>query len=139
MSSVFEVRNLTRPGLVAGRARAALSLGQRLKGLLGSRGLGLGEGLWISPCRQVHTFFMRYAIDVVFLDRAQRVVGVCRHLPPWRFSPWRWGASSALELGAGAARDVAMGDVLEFRPAPATVAAGFKAGGETLARGEGSA
>ncbi|MBI5521370.1 MAG: DUF192 domain-containing protein [Desulfarculus sp.] len=139
MSSDFEVHNLTRPGQVAGRARAAVSLGQRMRGLLGSRGLGPGQGLWISPCRQVHTFFMRFAIDVVFLDRGQRVVGVCRDLPPWRLSPWRWTAASALELGAGAARDIAVGDVLEFRPAPNLAVAGPQVGGETLAQGEGSA
>lgn len=73
----------------------------RLRGLLGTRGLPQGEGLWIRPCRQVHMFGMRYAIDVVFLDDAARVVGLTAELAPWRVSPLVRAAASVLELPAG--------------------------------------
>lgn len=139
MSSVFEVRNRARPGLVAGRVQRADALGQRVKGLLGSRGLEPGQGLWLEPCRQVHTWFMHFAIDVVFLDRGFRVVGISRELAPWRLSPWRWSAASALELQAGAARDIAVGDILDFRPAPRTAGPGHGRGGDAPARGDESA
>jgi uncharacterized protein len=73
---------------------------QRLVGLLGRRSLPAGEGLLIRPASSVHTFFMRFAIDVVFLDRNGVVVAIRPALPPWRTAFAR-GARSVLELGAG--------------------------------------
>ncbi len=89
----------------------------RTRGLLGRRGLEPGEGLWLRPCRQVHTMFMRFAIDAVFLDRELTVVGVCSPLAPWRLSPIFWRARSCLELAAGAAAWLQPGDALLVRPA----------------------
>ncbi|MFA6031017.1 MAG: DUF192 domain-containing protein [Elusimicrobiota bacterium] len=91
-------------------------LRSRLVGLLGRSALGRGEGLWLVPCSQVHMFFMRFPIDVVFLDAKGRVLQVVRELRPWRVSPWVRGAHSALELPAGGAAGVVdAGDVLEMR------------------------
>ena len=73
----------------------------RLRGLLGTSSLTAGAGLWIRPCRQVHMFGMRYAIDVVFLDDADRVVGLTEDLRPWRVSPLVKAARSVIELPAG--------------------------------------
>jgi uncharacterized protein len=73
----------------------------RLRGLLGTHALPEGDGLWIRPCRQVHMFGMRYAIDVVFLDDARRIVGLTPVLAPWRVSPLVRTATSVLELPAG--------------------------------------
>ena len=86
----------------------------RTRGLLGRSGLETGHGLWLKPCNQVHTFFMRFAIDVVFLDKGYTVRRVVREMAPWRVSPWVTGADSALELAAGGARDVEEGDRLEM-------------------------
>ena len=80
----------------------ATSVVKRLKGLLGTNGLRDGLGLWIEPCNSVHTCFMSYPIDVVFLDRGGRVLTVDRDVLPWRMlSCWR--ARAVLELGAGQA------------------------------------
>lgn len=87
--------------VIAARVRRAATHWTRLKGLLGTRGLPEGDGLWIVPCRQVHTVGMRYAIDVVFLDEAGRVVDVVRGLAPGRFSRRVVEATSVLELPAG--------------------------------------
>jgi protein-S-isoprenylcysteine O-methyltransferase Ste14/uncharacterized membrane protein (UPF0127 family) len=73
----------------------------RLRGLLGTRRLGSGEGLWIKPCKQVHMFGMRYAIDVVFLDAGGRVLRQVHTLQPNRVSPKVAAATSVLELPAG--------------------------------------
>ena len=73
-----------------------------MRGLLGHPSPGPGEALWIEQCRQVHTLFMRYTIDVVHLGRDGRVIQVQR-LVPWRFGMYRAAASSVLELGAGEA------------------------------------
>jgi len=93
--------NVSRGHVLADRVRSADSFGSRLVGLLGTRGLAEGEGLWLSPCSSVHTFFMRYAIDVLFLGRD----GVLLHglsLRPWRMSRVIWKSHGVLELPFGA-------------------------------------
>lgn len=75
----------------------------RLRGLIGTSGLPPDEGLWIRPCRQVHMFWMAYPIDVVFLDDDLRVLRIVAGLRPWRVSPKVAGATSVVELAAGAA------------------------------------
>ncbi|MGB2875326.1 MAG: DUF192 domain-containing protein [Gaiellaceae bacterium] len=74
----------------------------RLRGLLGRTGLPSGEGLLLRPAASIHTAFMRFAIDAVFLDRANTVVKVASALRPWRTSACR-GARAVLELPAGEA------------------------------------
>jgi uncharacterized protein len=86
---------------VADRLAVADTHWTRLRGLLGTRALPAGDGLWIRPCRQVHMFGMRYAIDVVFLDDSARIVGLTSDLRPWRVSPLVRPATSVLELPAG--------------------------------------
>lgn len=84
-------------------AAIAVSLSSRIRGLLGTTQLKNSEGLIINDCRQVHTFFMRYAIDVVFLSSQDEVVKVST-LPPWRISTWVRRAKRVLEIPAGAAK-----------------------------------
>lgn len=94
---------------VAGRVPTALQLERaatpwtRLRGLLGRRGLPAGQGLWISPCNSVHCCFMRFAIDVLYLDAEQRILEIRHDLRPWRFSIC-WRARSVVELAAGECR-----------------------------------
>jgi hypothetical protein len=86
---------------------------RRMRGLLGRRGLGPDEGILLRPAGSIHTFFMRFPIDAVFLDRDHRVVRVAATLPPWRFAAAR-RSRAVLELRAGeaAARGISVGDVL---------------------------
>ena len=86
----------------------------RMRGLLGRRELGSDEGMLLRPAPSVQTFFMRFPIDVVFLDRNGVVVGVRPEVRPWRSRSCR-RARSTLELRAGEAgrRGVRVGDVLE--------------------------
>lgn len=72
-----------------------------MKGLLGRNSLGRGEGLWIRPTNSVHTCFMRFPIDVVFLSREMKVLKVYERLAPWRFTSIVFRAHSVLELAAG--------------------------------------
>ena len=74
----------------------------RLRGLLGRSGLSSGEGLLLRPAGSVHTAFMKFTIDVVFLDRDLRVLKVVPDLVPWRTAGCR-GARAVLELPAGEA------------------------------------
>lgn len=86
----------------------------RLRGLLGRSGLGTGEGMLFPRTTSVHTMFMRFPIDVVFLDAELRVLAVREAVPAWRAVKER-GAKATLELGAGeAARaGISPGEVLE--------------------------
>jgi uncharacterized membrane protein (UPF0127 family) len=101
--------------LVCERTCVADSPFTRLKGLLGRDGLEPGEGLLLRPASSVHTWFMRFAIDVVFLDRDLVVLGISDAVEPWRAAGKR-GAKAALELPAGEAarRGLAVGDRLEL-------------------------
>jgi len=85
----------------------------RLRGLLGRNGLETGEGLLLRPASSIHTFFMRFPIDAVFLDRALVVVGIAGAVEPWRAASRR-GAKAVLELPAGESfrRGLAVGDQL---------------------------
>jgi uncharacterized protein len=83
----------------------------RMRGLLGRDGLEPGTGMLIDAAPSVHMFFMRFPIDVVFLDRDRKVVGVRRGLRPWRVAGAR-RAVAALELPVGAANGIKEGDVL---------------------------
>jgi uncharacterized protein len=74
--------------------------GKRRVGLLKHERLETGEGLWIVPCESVHTFFMKFPIDLVYLDRRHKVRKVRSAVPPWRLSGCLF-AHSVLELPAG--------------------------------------
>jgi uncharacterized membrane protein (UPF0127 family) len=85
-----------------------------MKGLLGKRGLSAGEGLLIQPAPSIHTFFMRFPIDVVFLAKNGEVMKVAPNVGPWRMRSCR-RAFAVLELPAGQAevRGIKVGEHIE--------------------------
>lgn len=113
----LKILNLTRGTELASRAEAATSAAARNKGLLGRAALAPGEGMWIAPCSSVHTFFMKFPIDLVYLDRKKRVKKVRSHVVPWRISAC-FMAASILELPSGTIRSTqtARGDQLDLVP-----------------------
>ena len=112
----MRVVNRTREILLGDKVRTAQTFLSRLAGLLGTAAIAEGEGLWIVPCRTVHTLGMRYPIDVAFLDARGIVVGILEGLPPNRVGRVFRAARGALELRAGtfAATGTMPGDLLEF-------------------------
>jgi uncharacterized membrane protein (UPF0127 family) len=114
----LRVANLTRNTVLATRMQVADSSPKRNKGLLGRSHLAPGEGLWILPCEAVHTFGMKFPLDLVYLDGKNRIRKLCRGVPPWRLSACL-SAHSVLELPPGAIRDTEtrLGDILEFSSA----------------------
>jgi uncharacterized membrane protein (UPF0127 family) len=112
----MQVWNATRGTELGGQVRPADSIWLRFIGLMGRRGLAEGEGLHIVPCSSVHMFFMRFALDLVYLDRSGSAVKLVHALKPWRLSAAR-GAQSVLELPAGAIdrSGTAAGDRIELR------------------------
>ena len=115
----LRVSNVTRQTVLAIAAELADKGEKRRKGLLGRNRLAPGEGLWITPCEAVHTFWMRFPIDLVYLDRNHRIKKVRCNVRPWRLSACLT-AHSVLELPSGTVRcaQARPGDILEFSAAP---------------------
>jgi hypothetical protein len=114
---IYTVVNETRNTTLGHQINLAGSSDERRSGLLKKDSIADGGGLWITPCEGIHTFFMRFAIDVIFLDRQNRVRKVRSALRPWRLSACLT-AKSVLELPAGTIKrtSTAPGDQLAFAP-----------------------
>jgi uncharacterized membrane protein (UPF0127 family) len=98
------VRNRTRGVVVGLDIDVADTSSKRRTGLLKHERLEPGTGLWIVPCESVHTFFMKFPIDLVYLDKRHKVRKVRNAVPPWRLSACLF-AHSILELPAGTAAE----------------------------------
>ncbi len=99
------IENVTRGTVVGERVRVASSSRDRTVGLLRTPELMPGEGLWIERSPSIHMFFMRYAIDAVFVSKAGVVAKVVANLRPWRVVWWARGAHDCLELRSGSAAE----------------------------------
>ena len=113
----LRVTNTARNTVLATCLEKAGTGATRSKGLLGREGLAPGGGLWIVPCESVHTFFMQFPIDLVYIDRSNRIKKLRSNVPPWRLSVCL-SAHSILELPPGTIRSTLtqVGDTLEFAP-----------------------
>jgi hypothetical protein len=112
-------RNLDTGSVIAEEVAVADTRATRAVGLLKRSGLDPGEGLWIVPSRGVHTFWMRFAIDIVALDDRGVVIDQVSELRPWRIRLPRRGTAGVLELPTGtlAASGTALGHRIEFETA----------------------
>jgi uncharacterized membrane protein (UPF0127 family) len=116
--------NATRNVPVATNVAKADTSASRGKGLLGRESIDADEGMWILqppmawvvPCPTIHTFFMKFPIDVLFLDADHKVERVIEDLRPWRLSAWVPAARGVLELKGGVLKgSVKVGDRIEMR------------------------
>ena len=109
-------RNLTKGNVLVSRLAVATSSEDRRRGLLGRSSLEAGEGMLLEPCMAVHTVGMKFAIDVVFLDKQRRVVAICPAVEPGVLHKGSLKARSTLELpaGAAAAKHLEVGDSLQI-------------------------
>jgi uncharacterized membrane protein (UPF0127 family) len=117
----LQLVNRTRDSVLATSLEVADTAEKRNKGLLGRKELASGGGLWIIPCESVHTFFMQFAIDLIYLDRQKRIRKLRHAVPAWRMSACL-SAHSVIELPAGTILNsrTEPGDTLEFLPVAAT-------------------
>lgn len=122
----LRVRNLDTGAVIADRVAVAATHATRAVGLLNRSGLEPGEGLWIVPSRGVHTFWMRFTIDVVALDQGGVVIDRVAHLKPWRMRLPRRGTAGVLELPAGTLdrSGTRLGHRIEFETAAPRAATG---------------
>jgi uncharacterized membrane protein (UPF0127 family) len=96
------------------RLEVAESFLSRGKGLLGHERLNEDSGMWIHRCNSIHTFFMKFPIDCIFVDKNLKVKAIYKDVRPWRLVPPVWGARSVFELASGAATkmNISVGDQL---------------------------
>jgi uncharacterized protein len=108
--------NLRTGKELANNVRVADNIFTRMKGLLGKKELPIGEALWIKPCFSVHTFFMRFPIDVLFLNKKNQVIAAVTSLTPNRLTRLYTQSFSVLELPIGTidASNTKTGDIIEF-------------------------
>ncbi|MCL4440784.1 MAG: DUF192 domain-containing protein [Firmicutes bacterium] len=108
--------NLTCNTLLAQNVETAFSFPSRLQGLLGRPELLPGQGMLLKPCRSIHTFFMRFAIDVVFTDKEGEIIYLAPNLKPFKATPVIRGACMALELPSGtlSRTGTKKGDLIKF-------------------------
>lgn len=118
MSRYVRIRNLTRGTVVVEHCRVASNLPDRTVGLLGKREVGPGEGLLLERTSSIHMFFMRFPIDVVFVDRAGEVTRTISRLGRWRIAFAPRGTRDCVELRAGGldGTQTMAGDQLAFEP-----------------------
>lgn len=112
----MNVVNRTRARTLIGAATIARTAQERRTGLIGRTTLTHGEGMVFPGTKSIHTFGMRFPIDVVFLDREQRVIHIVQQMPCSRVSPLVWRSAMALEMAAGtlALTGTELGDRIEF-------------------------
>ena len=112
----MKATNLRTGRELATNVRVADTLFTRMKGLLGKKELPQGESLWIKPCFSVHTFFMKFPIDVIFLNKTNQVIAAVSNLTPNRMTRLYPQSFSVLELPPGTivADNIQIGDQLEI-------------------------
>jgi uncharacterized protein len=112
----LKILNQTRNVVLADRADLADSFVSRMVGLLNRTRLNQGEALIITRCQQIHMFFMRFPIDVIFVDASDRVVGLIQSIQPWQLSAIFWKANRSIELPAGtiATSKTSVNDFIKF-------------------------
>ncbi|MFZ5650957.1 MAG: DUF192 domain-containing protein [Bacillota bacterium] len=112
----MKVYNATKKQCLADTAIMADTFIKRLKGLLGQPGLPAGWCMVLKPCSSIHTMFMRFSLDVLFVDRHSRVSAVVRDMPPYSFSGVVKDSRLVIEFPAGtlASTGTAPGDIIEI-------------------------
>ena len=115
--SQIQVENLTRDQTVVTACEVADNEWTRFRGLIGHAPLVPGEGMLIMPCSSIHTHFMGFPIDVLFVDKDHQVVGINENLKPWRFGRMFRRVRYVIELPPGtvAATGTEAGDQLQVR------------------------
>lgn len=106
--------NMTKNRVIVEKVERADGMLLRMKGLLGRKTLGSNEALWIPMANGIHTWFMNFAIDAVFVDSKLRVKGLRKNIAPWKVVLPIWAARDVFEVAAGTIenKNIEVGDQL---------------------------
>lgn len=112
----MQIINVTKTTVLATKVQIADTMLSRMVGLLNRNSLGQDEALVITKCKSIHMFFMRFPIDVIFVDRKNYIVGIVERIKPFRLSPTFFKASYAIELAEGMTQrsSSTVGDMLKI-------------------------
>lgn len=115
---MVKILNASTKTLLADQALIAKNPAERMKGLLTRKQLSPGEALIITRCQSIHMMFMKFSIDVLFVDRHNTVVGLVKKIKPFQISPIFWKSDYAVELPAGTISEkrISIGDGLQILP-----------------------
>jgi len=113
----IRVVNRTSEVVLAEQAELADNYWTRFLGLMGRRELPASTGLVLKPGGGIHMWFMRIPLDVIHVDKQDRVTHVLRGIKPWRFGPLFVGGKLAIELPVGASSETQVGDLIDVTPA----------------------
>ncbi len=113
---IYYINNLSKGNMLLDNVRIANSFFSRLKGLLEVERLEVGQGLIITPCNSIHTFGMKFPIDVAFVDKNHVVIHIMANIPSGKISPIVKGAKYVIEARAGEynAKNLEVGDKIEI-------------------------
>ena len=102
--------------IVANTVEMATNPWTRFKGLMGRHSIPDGHSLWIEPCADIHSFFMKFEFDALYLDKNGIVLHIVEAMKPWRVSKWVKGTQSVLELNKGVikASQTSLGDQIDL-------------------------
>ncbi|RKD28855.1 hypothetical protein BET03_07035 [Thermohalobacter berrensis] len=113
----MKIRNISKSNVLVKNGMLADNFFTRFKGLMGKKELKKGEALCIKPCKGIHTFFMRFNIDAVFINKKGKVCKIIKNLRPWKIAPYVKEAEMVIELPKGAVDEfmIEIGDKIVFR------------------------
>ena len=114
----MKIVNISKDTILADKAEMADTFFKRLIGLLNRKSLNKGEALILSPANSIHSFFMRFNIDVLFLDKSNKVVASLPSFKPFRLSPLYFQSASVIELPESTIRmtNTQSGDTIQITP-----------------------
>jgi uncharacterized protein len=112
----MKIINQTQGTVIAQKSGIADNFLTRLIGLLNRKSLNSDEGLYITPCNSIHSWFMRFIFDAIFIDENMQVIHIINKMPSFKFSPIIKGAKGVIELPAGKTSETKtqLGDIIGF-------------------------
>lgn len=113
---IIEIKNKETKEIIANKIGLANTMFSRFIGLISKKSIDENEGILLTPCNSIHMMFMKFPIDVVFLDKRNKVIKIIENIQPWKISPIVFKAQSVLELSSGTVskKNIKIDDILDF-------------------------
>lgn len=110
------LKNITKKNIIAENGNITSNFYDRFKGLLGKKEIKNDEALIIKPCNSIHMFFMKFSIDVIFIDKNDRVCEMIKNIKPWKVSKIIKEAKYVIELKSGKIEEhnIEIGDLISY-------------------------